>query len=395
MFSEKIVDNLSRSSWIRAMFEEGAKLAEKYGADNVYDFSLGNPYAEPPKEVTESLKNYILNDSKGIHRYMNNAGYPEVREKIAKSLQKESGVQLSADNVVMTVGAAGGLNVVFKSILNPGEEVIVFAPYFVEYNFYADNHGGKTVVVPPDVTTFEPDLDAFEKSITPKTKALIINNPNNPTGVIYSEEKLKNIAEILAKKEKEYGTTIFVLSDQPYSEIIYDGAKVPSMLAIFNNSIVVNSFSKSLGLAGERIGYIAASSRIKDIHILMDALTFCNRTLGFVNAPGLFQKVVADSLDAKVETEEYKKRRDFLYENLTRLGFECVKPQGAFYLFPKAFIKDDVEFIKRAINHNLLLVPGSGFGCPGYFRISYCVKFDMIERSISAFEKLAKEFNKA
>jgi Aspartate/tyrosine/aromatic aminotransferase len=394
MFSEKIVNNLSRSSWIRAMFEEGAKLAEKYGADNVYDFSLGNPYAEPPKEVTESLKKYILNDEKGIHRYMNNAGYPEVRGKIAESLQRESGVQLSVDNIVMTVGAAGGLNVVLKAILNDDEEVIVFAPYFVEYNFYADNHGGKTVVVPPDVTTFEPDLIAFEESITPKTKALIINNPNNPTGVIYSEEKLKSIAEIIVKKEKEYGTTIFVLSDQPYSEIIYDGAKVPSMLAIFNNAIIVNSFSKSLGLAGERIGYIAASSRIKDIDVLMNALTFCNRTLGFVNAPGLFQKVVSDSLGAKVETEEYKKRRDFLYENLTRLGFECVKPQGAFYLFPKAFIEDDVEFVKRAIKYNLLLVPGSGFGCPGYFRISYCVKFDMIEKSISAFEKLAKEFNK-
>ena len=394
MFSEKIVNNLSRSSWIRAMFEEGAKLAEKYGADKVYDFSLGNPYAEPPTEVMESLKKYILNNEKGIHRYMNNAGYPEVREKIAKSLQKESGVELSADNIVMTVGAAGGLNVVLKAIINPEEEVIVFAPYFVEYNFYADNHGGKTVVVPPDVSTFEPDLNAFEKSITTKTKALIINNPNNPTGVIYSEEKLKNIAEIIVKKEKEYGTTIFVLSDQPYSEIIYDGAKVPSMLSIFSNAIVVNSFSKSLGLAGERIGYIAASSRIKDIALLMNALTFCNRTLGFVNAPGLFQKVVCDSLEARVDTEAYKKRRDFLYENLTRLGFECVKPQGAFYLFPKALIDDDVEFIKRALKYNLLLVPGSGFGCPGYFRISYCVKFDMIENSISAFEKLAKEFNK-
>lgn len=394
MFSEKVVNNLSRSSWIRAMFEEGAKLAEKYGADKVYDFSLGNPYTEPPTEVMESLKKYIVNNEKGIHRYMNNAGYPEVREKIAKSLQKESGVELSADNIVMTVGAAGGLNVVLKAIINPEEEVIVFAPYFVEYNFYADNHGGKTVVVQPDVSTFEPDLNAFEKSITTKTKALIINNPNNPTGVIYSEEKLKNIAEIIAKKEKEYGTTIFVLSDQPYSEIIYDGAKVPSMLSIFSNAIVVNSFSKSLGLAGERIGYIAASSRIKDIALLMNALTFCNRTLGFVNAPGLFQKVVCDSLEARVGTEAYKKRRDFLYENLTRLGFECVKPQGAFYLFPKALIDDDVEFIKRALKYNLLLVPGSGFGCPGYFRISYCVKFDMIENSISAFENLAKEFNK-
>ncbi|MEL7598228.1 MAG: aminotransferase class I/II-fold pyridoxal phosphate-dependent enzyme, partial [Clostridiaceae bacterium] len=241
------------------------------------------------------------------------------------------------------------LNVVLKALLNPGEEVIVFAPYFVEYNFYTDNHGGKTVVVPPNTSTFEPDLNALEESITSKTKAMIINTPNNPTGVVYSEEKLKDIAEIIARKEKEYNTTIFVISDQPYSEILYDDIKLPSTLAIFNNSIIVNSFSKSLGLAGERIGYIAASSRIKDIEMLMNALAFCNRTLGFVNAPALFQKVVGDAIDARVEIEEYKMRRDFLYENLTKLGFECVKPQGAFYLFPKALIDDDVEFAKRAI----------------------------------------------
>ncbi|MBM7869558.1 aspartate aminotransferase [Clostridium pascui] len=393
MFSKKIINNLDKASWIRAMFEEGEKLSKKYGADKVYDFSLGNPYAEPPVEVMESLKKYILNSEKGIHRYMNNAGYPKVREKIAKFLQKQSNIELSANNVVMTVGAAGGLNVVLKAILNNEEEVIVFAPYFVEYNFYVDNHGGRTVVVSPDKSNFEPNLSDFQNSITKNTKALIINNPNNPTGVVYSEEKLKYIAEIIEKKEKEYGTTIFVISDQPYGEIVYDGTKVPSMFSIFNNAIIVNSFSKSLGLAGERIGYIAASSKIKDINLLMSALSFCNRTLGFVNAPGLFQKVVCDSLGAKIDIEEYKKRRDFLYENLTRIGFECVKPQGAFYLFPKALIDDDVEFVKRALKYNLLLVPGSGFGCPGYFRISYCVQFDMIENSISAFEKLAEEFN--
>ncbi|QZY55919.1 pyridoxal phosphate-dependent aminotransferase [Crassaminicella profunda] len=391
MFSEKIVNNLKKSSWIRAMFEEGAKLVEKYGVENVYDYSLGNPYAEPPKEVIESMKTHVLSDEAGLHRYMNNAGYPEVREKIAKAIQKESGVELSKDHVVMTVGAAGGLNVVFKAILNPEDEVIVFAPYFVEYNFYVDNHGGKTVVVPPDTSTFEPDLKKFEESITKKTKAIIINTPNNPTGVIYSEETLKNIKRIIEMKEKEYNTTLFVLSDQPYKKIIYDDARPSSMLSIFTNAIIVDSFSKSLGLAGQRIGYIAVSSKIKEVDILINALSFCNRTLGFVNAPGLFQKVVADALEAEVNVEEYKKRRDFLYENLTKLGFECVKPQGAFYLFPKAPIADDVEFVKRAIKYNLLLVPGSGFGCPGYFRISYCVKFDMIERSIPAFEKLMKE----
>lgn len=375
------------------MFEEGTRLADKYGADNVYDYSLGNPYAEPPVEVLESLKKHILHGEQGLHRYMNNAGYPEVREKISNLLQRESGIPLSSDNIIMTVGAAGGLNVVLKSILNPDDEIIVFAPYFVEYSFYADNHGGKTVVVPPDTNTFEPNLEAFKNSITPKTKAIIINNPNNPSGIIYSEETLRSISNILEEKEKEYNTTIFVISDEPYKEIIYDNIKLSSMLSIFENAIIVNSFSKSLGLAGERIGYIAASSRIKEVNTLIAALSFCNRTLGFVNAPGLFQKVIGDALESKVDISGYEKRRNFLYDNLTRLGFECIKPQGAFYLFPKALIDDDVEFVKRAMKYNLLLVPGSGFGCPGYFRMSYCVKFDMIERSIHAFEKLAEEFN--
>lgn len=392
MFSKEIIKNLAKSSWIRLMFEEGSRLAAIHGAENVYDYSIGNPYAEPPVEVIESLKKHVLSDEKGMHRYMNNAGYPDVREKIAKSLERDSKIALSADNIVMTVGAAGALNVVLKSILNPQEEVIVFAPYFVEYNAYIDNNGGRTVVVEPDPKTFEPNLDAFEKSITAKTKAIIINNPNNPTGVVYNQATLEHIEEILMKKQKEFGSTIFVLSDQPYAEIIYDNIKVPNMLAIFKNSIIVNSFSKSLGLAGERIGYIAASSRIDSIDLLMKAFSYCNRTLGFVNAPGLFQKVVGDAIDAKVDTAGYEKRRDFLYENLTRMGFQCVKPQGAFYLFPKSLIADDVEFVKRAMKYNLLLVPGSGFGYPGYFRMSYCVKFDMIERSMDAFEKLVAEF---
>jgi len=392
MFSDKIVKNLSNSSWIRKMFEEGTRLSEKYGSDNVYDYSLGNPYAEPPVEVIESLKKHVFGDEKGIHRYMNNAGYPEVREKIAQSLNKESNVEISAKNIIMTVGAAGGLNVTLKALLNPLEEVIVFAPYFVEYNFYVDNNGGKTVVVPPDKSNFEPDLVAFEKSITIKTKAIIINNPNNPTGVVYRVETIKSIEKIITKKEKEYGTTIFVISDQPYCEIVYDNIKVPNLLTIFKNAIIVNSFSKSLGLAGERIGYIAASSSIENVEVLINALSFCNRTLGFVNAPGLFQLVVGDSINAKIDVSQYEKRRNFLYEKLTDLGFECVKPQGAFYLFPKALIEDDIEFVKAALKYNLLLVPGSGFGCPGYFRMSYCVKFDMIENSIAAFEKLVEEF---
>ena len=392
MISEKIAKSLQKSSWIRAMFEEGERLAKIYGRDKVYDFSLGNPFAEPPTEVTQSLQKYVSGEYKGIHRYMSNAGFADVREKIAKHLQQESGIELTAENIVMTVGAAGGLNVVFKTLLDPGDEVIVFAPYFVEYNSYVDNHGGKTVVVPPNTATFEPDLEALAKAITAKTKAILINSPNNPTGVVYSENILREIKKILEEKEKAYGTTIYVVPDEPYSKIIYDDCQLPSILAIFENSLVVNSFSKSLGLAGERIGYIAASSRIKDSQTVNNALAYCNRILGFVNAPGLFQKVVADALDAQVDIEDYKQKRDFLYTNLIHLGFECIKPQGAFYLFPKALIPDDIEFTQRALKYNLLLVPGTGFGCPGYFRLSYCISMETIVNSMPAWEKLVKEF---
>lgn len=392
VFSLKVTENLKNASWIRAMFEEGERLAKLYGRENVYDFSLGNPFSEPPTEVTVALKKYVSGDIKGIHKYMNNAGYPDVREKIAAMLQKESQIALSLDNIVMTVGAAGGLNVVLKALLNPGDEVIIFAPYFVEYLFYTDNHGGKTVAVPPDPQTLEPNLSALETSITANTKAIIINTPNNPSGVVYSEEKLWSIKKIINEKEREFGTTIYIISDQPYDRIVYDGIQVPSILSVFENSIIVNSFSKSLGLAGERIGYIATSSRINDVDTLNIALAFCNRTLGFVNAPGLFQKVVGETLDMKTDSVDYQKKRDYLYHHLTRLGFECVKPQGAFYLFPKTLIPDDIAFIKHAVKYNLLLVPGTGFGCPGHTRISYCVSMDTIVNSIPAFEKLAAEY---
>ena len=374
------------------MFEEGNRITKIFGADNVYNYSLGNPIDEPPIETKESLKKYILNEEQGLHRYMSNAGFPDVREKIAKAVQEESGVSLTGENIIMTVGAAGGLNVVFKSILNDGEEVIIFSPYFWEYNSYVENNGGKIVFVSPDTATFQPDLKEFEEKITSKTKAVIINSPNNPTGVVYNEECLKSMAAIIEAKEKEYGNNIVIVSDEPYNKIVFDGIKVPSILRIFKNAIKVDSFSKTLGLAGERIGYIAASSNIENIDTLMKALEYCNRTLGFVNAPGLFQKVIGDSLNAKVNVEAYKEKRDFLYDNLTRLGFECVKPQGAFYLFPKTLIQDDVEFCKAATKYNLLLVPGSGFGCSGYMRIAYCAEFDMIKKSIPAFEALAKEF---
>lgn len=392
MLSQNIQNKISKSSWIRAMFEQGEKLRKLYGPEKVYDFSLGNPDYEPPQEVQDALIKYVTGETAGLHKYMNNAGYPEIREKIAKRTGEESGLPLTSNHIIMTCGAAGGLNVVLKSILNPGDEVIALAPYFVEYGFYAENHGGKLVVVPTDPATFQPSIAALEQAITPKTKALIINSPNNPTGVIYSEAVLTQVAGLLARKEQEFGSQILVISDEPYSKIVYDNAKVPNILSIFPNSAVVNSYSKSLALPGERIGYIAVNPQIKDVELLISGLIFANRTLGFVNAPSLFQKVIGDSLDVAVNTDEYKRRRDYLYSHLTELGFTCVKPEGAFYLFPKALIPDDVEFAQRALKYNLLIVPGSGFGCPGYFRLAYCVSMETIKNSISAFKALAEEF---
>lgn len=392
MFSKKIVDNLSRSSWIRAMFEEGEKLRKIHGAENVYDFSIGNPEVEPPIAVVEKLKQLVSSTNPGKHRYMANAGYTDVREKVAEYLKNTTGTPLSFENIIMTCGAAGGLNVVLKSILNPDEEVIILAPYFVEYLTYIDNHGGKPVIVQADTSTFQPNVKQLEAAITQKTKAIIINTPNNPSGVVYSEEILKEISKLLEQKEKEYSTTIFVLSDEPYAKITYDGIEVPSMLNIFKNSIIVNSFSKSLALPGERIGYIAANPSINDVNLLISAMVYCNRVLGYVNAPALMQKVIADTIGEGVNVEEYKKKRDLLYNHLISLGFSCIKPEGAFYLFPKALIDDDIEFAKRAVKYNLLLVPGTGFGCPGFFRLSYAVSLKTVENSLPAFTELAKEF---
>lgn len=392
MLSKNIYEKLAKSSWIRAMFEEGEKLRKIHGADKVYDFSLGNPDYEPPFEVKAALKSYANSEKPGLHRYMSNAGYPDVREKIAAKLNDECGISLSQNHIIMTTGAAGGLNVVLKSILNPDDEVVVLAPFFVEYLFYIENHGGKPVVVQTDCNTFEPSLEALEKSITPRCKAIILNSPNNPTGVVYSEAVLKQLASLLEKKEKEYQSEILVISDEPYNKIVYENTEVPRILKLFKHSVLVNSYSKSLAIPGERIGYIAVSPAIEYVGLFVNGLVFANRTLGFVNAPALFQKIVGNSLDAAVNTEEYQRRRDYLYNALTETGFSCVKPQGAFYLFPQSLIPDDIEFTKRALKYNLLLVPGSGFGCPGHFRLAYCVDFETIKNSIPAFKALASEF---
>lgn len=391
MISDKISNNIKNSSMIRAMFEEGEKLKKLYGDDKVYDFSLGNPDPEPPAEVKAALRELANSNELKMHLYMNNAGYPEVREIIAQKINRETGLKLTSENIVMTVGAGGALNVVLKTLLNPGEEVIVFAPYFVEYNSYIDNHGGKIKVIDTDHSTFLPDVDLLRKNITSNTKAVLINTPNNPTGVVYGKEILESIAKLLEQKSAEFGHTIYIISDEPYRKLAYD-VEIPNILTIYRNAIMIDCFSKSLSLPGERMGYIATNPEADDIDSLMGGLIYCNRILGFVNAPALFQKVVAKAIDSSVDINIYKERRDLLYNSLIKFGYECVKPDGAFYLFPKAFIEDDVEFKNRALKYNLLIVPGSGFGCPGYFRLAYCCSLETIKNSLPAFEALAKEF---
>ncbi|AEY66485.1 pyridoxal phosphate-dependent aminotransferase [Clostridium sp. BNL1100] len=391
MISKKISHNLANSSMIRAMFEEGEKLRKIYGADKVYDFSLGNPDPEPPFEVKSAIMELAGSSEQKMHAYMNNAGYPEVRETIAQKINSETGLNLSFTNVVMTVGAGGALNIVLKTLLNPGEEVIVFAPFFVEYTSYIDNHGGKTVILNTDFKTFLPDPELLRAKITPSTKAIIINTPNNPTGVVYGRDTLESIAKVLEDKSNEYGNTIYLISDEPYRKLAYD-VEIPNILTIYKNSIMIDCFSKSLSLPGERMGYIATNPEADDVATLMSGLIYCNRVLGFVNAPALFQKVIAKSINSLVDINIYKERRDLLYNSLTEFGYECVKPDGAFYLFPKALIPDDIEFKNRAVKYNLLIVPGSGFGAPGYFRLAYCVSLETIKNSLPAFEALAKEF---
>lgn len=392
MVSEKISANLSRSSWIRAMFEQGEKLRKEFGAENVYDFSLGNPDIEPPAIVKEALKKAVLSDTPGMHGYMSNAGYLNVRAAIAAKLEKSTGLPVAAQHVVMECGAGGAMNVVLKTILNPDDEVIVLAPYFAEYLFYIDNHCGEAVVVDTDRSTFQPDPDRVYGAITPKTRAIIINSPNNPTGVVYTRDMLEKLAERIQAREKEFGTQICIISDEPYDKIIYDGAVVTPLFRVFKNTISVNSFSKSMSLPGERIGFIAVNPLMDDAAELVDGLIFSTRTLGFVNAPALFQRILPESLEAVVETEAYKKRRDMLYDIITGAGFSCLKPQGAFYLFPKAPIEDDVEICKAALKYNLVIVPGTGFGCRGFFRLAYCVHEKTITNSKKAFEALFAEF---
>lgn len=393
MISDSIKELVEKSSVIRAMFEEGARLAKKYGPEHVYDFSLGNPNVEAPASVNESIKN-ILDSEKSthIHGYMNNAGFPAVREKIAESLNKKYATTFSQDNIIMSVGAAGGMNSILKAILDPGDEVVVFAPFFGEYTSYVSNFGGKLVTVPPNPPEFKPVAEALSKVLTKKTKAVIINNPNNPTGVVYSEDDIKRLCVVLSDKAKEYGTDIALISDEPYRELVYDGGEVPFLTKYYPDTFICYSYSKSLSLPGERIGYIVIPDEMSESEKVRSAVTVATRILGFVNAPSLMQLAVAENVDAEVNVAAYDKNRKALYDGLTGLGFECVKPEGAFYLFLKSPIDDDKTFCDMAKNENILLVPGSAFGCSGYLRIAYCVAYETIINSMEGFKKLASTF---
>ena len=394
MISNKMKSLVNNNSTIRAMFEEGKRLSDIYGEENVFDYSIGNPNVEPPENIKTIISD-ILNKEKPnfVHGYMNNSGYEDVRDDISSFLNKKNNLNLTRNNIVMTCGAAGGLNIILKSILNPDEEVITFAPFFGEYKNYVENFDGKLVIVPTNIDTFEPDLDELSKVINSKTKAIIINNPNNPTGVIYSKNAIQSLADLLNKKQKELNTSIYLISDEPYREIVYDNAEVPCLLKYYDNTFIGYSYSKSLSLPGERIGYVVVNPAMTNCDEMMAALNIANRILGFVNAPSLFQRVIAKSLGSEVDVNIYKKNRDLLYNHLVKLGFTCIKPKGAFYLFPRTPIEDDKKFCEDAKQFNLLLVPGSTFGCPGHIRLSYCISYEKIEKSLPAFDKLAKLYS--
>jgi aspartate aminotransferase len=388
--SAKIAEFMERSSWIRKMFEQGALLKSQHGPENVFDFSLGNPNIDPSQSVKKAILNAASDTSPGVHAYMANAGLPATRAAVAKKIARDECVEIDEKTILMTVGAGGAMNVALKAILNPGDEVIIPKPFFVEYVFYVDNHGGKTVLVPTKAD-FSLDIGAIESAITSTTGAVVINSPNNPTGKVYSKAEIAQLADLLASKSKELGRAITLISDEPYRGIVYDGATVPSVLNAYPNSMVVTSFSKDLSLPGERLGYIAMNPAMENAQQTYDGLVLCNRILGFVNAPALMQRAVQLCLDDIVDIGVYQRRRDSLYNALTSFGYDLVKPEGAFYLFPKSPIEDDVAFVNLLQKKLILTVPGTGFGGPGYFRIAYCVSDATIEGSLKGFEEAIKE----
>jgi aspartate aminotransferase len=389
--SERVKKCMEVGSWIRRMFEEGIAMKKKFGTENVYDLSLGNPVMEPPPEFKREIKRLADQPFKGMHGYMENAGYPATRAAVGAQLSKETGLKITEKDVIMAVGAAGAINVALKTILDPGDEVVVFIPWFVDYFNYIENHDGVVKPLPTD-ENFMPRLDVLEKNIGPRTKAVLIDSPNNPTGVLYSAELLTKMSDILRKKEAEYGTEIFIVSDEPYKKILYDGLEYPSPLNFHRHSMVCTSHSKDLSIAGERIGYVALHPDCDHHDDMMKGMVFCTRVLGFINAPAFMQNVVRSLQDVTIPVSEYQRNRDFIYNNLVRMGYTVNKPQGAFYIFPKCPIEDDVAFVHELQNeHHVLTVPGVAFGIHGYFRLVYCVEHELLEKCMPGLEQMAKK----
>jgi aspartate aminotransferase len=388
--AKKIDGFMQKASWIRRMFEEGMALKQKHGAENVFDFSLGNPNLDPPAEFFEALQKAVDERVPGAHAYMSNAGRPETRAAVAQFVSEEQGVELTADNVIMTCGAGGGLNVAFRTLLDPGDEVLVPSPFFVEYRFYIDNHNGVCRLAETR-EDFSLDLAAVEEAISERTKIVLINSPNNPTGTVYDAQAIGGLGDLLREKSREYGKAIYLMSDEPYRKVVFDGVRLPSILAVYDNSIMVTSYSKDLSLPGERLGFIAVNPAIESLEATIGGLVFSNRTLGFVNAPALMQRVTAQLQGVSVDASIYQRKRDFLCGMLGELGYQFVVPRGAFYLFPKSPI-DDVEFVKELQAERILVVPGSGFGRAGHFRIAYCVADSTMEKSRDGFARVAEKY---
>ena len=382
----RIENFMEAGSWIRRMFEEGAAMKQEFGVDNVYDFSLGNPIGDPPNEFINALRDVLDEHIPMKHGYMPNAGFPELRDDLARFLSSEHDVSLRGNNLVMTVGAAGAMNVALKALVNPGETVLIFAPFFVEYRFYIDNVGAVCRIVETD-ETFNLDVNAIEKALDRSVKALIINTPNNPTGRVYPEHTLKDVSELVSAASREYGHPIYILSDEPYKRIVYDGVTPPSLLKMSETALICTSYSKELCIAGERLGYIAVNPSCPGINRVMGALTFCNRILGFVNAPALMQRALHRSLGVAVDITMYAENRELFISALREMGYDIVTPEGAFYLFPKTPIEDDVAFIAELKKEQILAVPGRGFGRSGYMRLAYCVEKSVIERALPGFER--------
>jgi aspartate aminotransferase len=391
--SEKVRNGMATGSFIRKMFEEGIALKKIHGDDKVFDLTIGNPMLEPPEEFNRELVKLASNPRPGMHRYMENAGYTATRAAVAAKLASDTGLKFTQNEIIMSCGAAGAINLAFKALLNPGEEIISFAPFFFEYAVYADNHGGVCTVLPSD-ENFIPDFGALETAITAKTKAIVINSPNNPTGTVYSDKVLKQIADVVTRKSAQLKTRIYIISDDVYSKLYYGSAKCPRIINYYPHSIVATSYSKELSLPGERIGYAAVHPDCEQAKELVSGLIYANRVLGYINAPALMQNILPSLLNASVSVGEYRKKRDFLYDNLTRMGYSMAKPEGAFFVFPRTPIKDDLAFVNELKQLLVLTVPGSAFKAPGYIRLSYCLDDKTLEGSMAGFQKAIEKYRK-